>query len=147
MITRPARAWPFVTLTLAALILSACTLEQILIGQWYDVQTPRTGACPALQWRFVVNPQRLIDGFVATGGQQRLATLSGVLNPDDSFAMTATDTAGHRTAAVTGRFTSQVSTIAIHGDAAGSACDGQTFTLRLGPYFAFQGGGGGGGGN
>ncbi len=32
--------------TLAALILSACTLEQILIGQWYDIQTPRAGACP-----------------------------------------------------------------------------------------------------
>jgi hypothetical protein len=47
---------------------------------------------------------------------------------------------------VAGRFTSQVSTLSIHGDAAGSGCDGQTFDLRLSGYFARQGGGGGGGG-
>jgi hypothetical protein len=73
-----------------------------------------------------------------------IATLSGRLNPDDSFRMMAT--AGQRTASVTGQFTSQVSTIAIHGDAAGRACDGQVFRMRLGTYFAVQGGGGGGGG-
>lgn len=94
----------------------------------------------------MVNAQRSIDGFLLRDGQKRIAILSGTLNADDSFRMTATDTEGHRTAAVTGTFTSQVSTISIHGDAA-SACDGQTFTLRLGSYFANQGGGGGGGGN
>jgi hypothetical protein len=131
----------------AALVLSACTLDQILIGQWYAIQTPQADACPRLQWRFVVSPQRAIDGFLMRDGQQRIATLSGLLNADDSFRMTATDTADHRTADVTGRFTAQVSTISIHGDGAGSACDGRTFALRLGSYFAFQGGGGGGGGN
>lgn len=126
-------------------MVSACTLEQVLIGQWYFIQTPQAGACPRLDWRFVVDPQRSIDGSVSGGG--RVATLSGTLNADDSFRMTATDTVSHRTAEVTGRFTSQVSTIAIRGDAAGSGCDGQMFGLRLGSYFAYQGGGGGGGGN
>ena len=130
----------------AACILSGCTFEQILIGQWYTVDTPQAGACPRLEWRFFVNPQRSINGFLSHGGQQRTAILSGLLNPDDSFQITAKDIATNQTANVTGRFTSQVSTISIQGDAAGSACDGQTFNLRLGGYLARQGGGGGGGG-
>ena len=121
-------------------------LEQLLIGQWYSVYTPAVGACPRLEWRFVVDPHRTINGFLAGDGQQRIANLSGLLNDDDSFQITATDLAGGRTARVTGRFTSQVSTMSIRGLAAGAACDGQTFKLRLGSYFARQGGGGGGGG-
>jgi len=135
-----------IALVLGATLLSGCALEQILIGQWYTVYTPSAGACPALAWRFVVNPQRSIDGFLSGDGQQRIANLSGVLNADDSFQITATDVAGTRTANVTGRFTSQVSRISIHGDGAGRACDGQTFDLPLGRYFSFSGGGGGGGG-
>jgi len=126
--------------------LPGCTLEQILIGQWYTISTPPAGACPGLAWRFVVNPQRSISGFLSGDGQQRIANLSGLLNADDSFQITATEVAGNRTANVTGQFTSRVSTISIHGLAAGSACDGQTFKLRLGGYFTRQGGGGGGGG-
>jgi hypothetical protein len=126
-----------------ACVLPGCTMEQILIGQWYTIDTPPIGACPQLAWKFVVDPQRTIGGSLSRGWHD-IATLSGRLNPDDSFQMTAT--AGQRTASVTGRFTSQVSTIAIHGDAAGSACDGQVFRMRLGTYFAVQGGGGGGGG-
>jgi hypothetical protein len=135
-----------IALFLAASYLSGCTLDQILIGQSYILATPPAGACPSLTWRFVVNPQRAISGSLAYGTQSPVATLSGQLAADDSFRMAATGIAGHGTADVTGRFTSQVSTITIHGDAAGSACDGQTFELRLGSYFAHQGGGGGGGG-
>jgi hypothetical protein len=131
---------------LIAFLLTGCTLEQILIGQLYTITTPPAGACPRLDWHFVVNPQRSISGLLSGDGQRPVANLSGQLNPDDSFQMTATSVTGNRTAAVTGQFTSQVSTISIHGDAAGSACDGQTFHLRLGGYFAFQGGGRGGGG-
>lgn len=134
------------SLALVASFLPGCMIEQILIGQWYRVYTPTVGACPRLEWRFVVNPQRSIDGFLSGDGQQRIATLSGRLNADDSFQITTTDVAGNPTGNVTGQFTSQVSTISINGLAAGSACDGQTFKLRLGSYFARQGGGGGGGG-
>ncbi|MFL5287584.1 MAG: hypothetical protein ACJ8AW_43065 [Rhodopila sp.] len=130
-----------------ACLLPGCTLEQILIGQWYTIDTPAAGACPPLEWQFVVDPQRTVSGSLLLGTNRPIASLSGQLNPDDSFQMTATELAGHRTARVTGQFTSQVSTIAIHGDAAGSACDGQIFRLRLSSYFARQGGGGGGGGN
>lgn len=130
----------------AALGLSGCTLEQILIGQRYLIYTPPAGACPSLGWQFVVDPQRSIDGILSGDRQQPIAKLAGVLNADDSFRMTATSLAGGQTAEVTGRFTSLVSTISINGDAAGSGCDGQTFSLRLGGYFSRAGGGGGGGG-
>ncbi len=135
-----------IALALAASLLPSCTFEQILIGQWYTIYTPAAGTCPRLEWRFVVNAQRLIGGFLSRDGRQQFANLSGVLHPDDSFQITATDVAGGRTASVTGRFTSLVSTISIHGDGAGSACDGQIFNIRLGSYFSRQGGGGGGGG-
>jgi hypothetical protein len=131
---------------LAASLLLGCTLEQILIGQCYIIYTPPSGACPGLEWQFVVNPERSIGGFLSRDGRQPTANLSGVLNADDSFWITVTEVAGNRTASVTGRFTSQVSTVSIRGGALGSACDGQTFTMRLGAYFASQGGGGGGGG-
>jgi hypothetical protein len=132
-------------LTLGGCTLSGCTLEQIQIGQWYTLDTPAAGACPNLQWHFEVNPQRAMGGFV-TRGQQRIASFSGVLNADDSFQVTAADAASSRTANVAGQFTSDVSTLSIHGDAIGSACDGQSFELRLRSYFSRQGGGGGGGG-
>jgi hypothetical protein len=121
-------------------------IEQILIGQWYIIDTPPAGACPRLQWQFVVNPQRRFNGFLASESQHRIGNLSGQLAPDDSFQVTVTDAAGNPTASVTGRFTSQVSTLSIRGAGAGSACDGQTFEMRLSGYFARQGGGGGGGG-
>jgi hypothetical protein len=140
------RATGTLALVLAAAVLPGCTLEQILIGQWYNIATPQAGACPRLEWRFVVNAQRSIGGFLSRDGQQPIANLTGVLNADDSYQMTATDVAGTRTATVTGKFTSLVSTMSIHGDAAGSACDGQTFNLRLGGYFTRQGGWSGGGG-
>ncbi|MGD0103850.1 MAG: hypothetical protein ABSC06_07410 [Rhodopila sp.] len=135
-----------IALALVAGLLPGCTLEQLLIGQIYNIDTPPAGGCPHLLWHFVVNPQRSIIGVLSQNGQQPIANLSGMLNADDSFQITATDVAGNRTANVTGQFTSQVSTIAIHGDAAGSACDGVTFRLRLGGYFASQGVGHGGGG-
>ena len=136
-----------VGIVLTACLLPGCTLEQILIGQWYGIETPAAGACPRLEWQFVVDAQRSITGSLWRNVRQPIAGLSGRLNPDDSFEITATGLAGDRTADVTGRFTSQISTISIRGDAAGPGCDGQTFSLRLGAYFAAQGGGGGGGGN
>jgi hypothetical protein len=134
-------------LILTACLLPGCALEPILIGQWYAIETPAAGGCPPLVWRFVVDAHRSIAGSLSLRDQQRIAALSGGLGPDDSFQITAAGVAGNHAAKVTGRFTSQISTIFIQGDAAGDHCDGQTFNLRLGDYFMAQGGGGGGGGN
>jgi hypothetical protein len=148
MMTRQAsvRTTGTIALALAACLLPGCSIEQILIGQLYTIDTPRAGDCPGLEWKFVVNAERSIGGFLSREGQQRIANLSGMLNADDSFQIMVTEVAGNRTANVTGRFTSQLSTISIQGDAAGSACNGKTFDIRLGRYFSRQGGGGGGGG-
>lgn len=127
-------------IALAAGTLAACTFNQIMIGQFYRIYTPSAGACPVLEWDFVVNPARRISGSLLRGNQGKIATLSGILAQDESFHINATSiTDKHRTADITGRFTSQVSVISIRGDAAGSGCDGQTFKLRLGAYFALQG--------
>jgi hypothetical protein len=133
----------------AGAALSGCTLDQILIGQLYVVETPPTGRCPALIWQFVINPQHSITGSLLNVNQQPIAALSGQLNAGDSFQITASDIRGQQTASVTGQFRWQESTVVIHGDAAGSACDGQTLAFHLSDYFARQGGGesGGGGGN
>lgn len=135
-----------VALVFAACSLQGCKVEQLLMGEWYTIYTPQVGHCPRLAWQFVVNAQRVIGGSLLRGWQQPVANLSGVLHDDDSFQITATSVTGNRTADVTGEFASGVSTITIHGDGAGAACDGQTFKLRLGGYFNAQGGSVGDGG-
>lgn len=135
----------FIALAVAASVLSGCTGEQIMIGQWYRIDTPPQGACPSLELRFVVDPQRSVGGVLVRDRRDQIAALSGVLNPDDSFDIKAVDATGKRPTIVTGRFTPGISTISIRGDVAGSACDGQTFEMYLGRYFSRQGGGGGGG--
>ena len=133
-------------MTLLAWLLTGCAVEQIATGQWYTISTPEAGACPVLQWHFVVDPERSLAGYIVRDGQERVANLSGRINPDDSFRMTATAVSGQQTAAISGRFTSDASTIAIQGNGAGPACNGQTFTLHIARFLARQGGGGGGGG-
>jgi hypothetical protein len=139
MTTRRLHVWAAILLLLAG-----CSVEQLLIGQWYGIVTPPAGACPRLVWRFVVDPSRAINGYLSSDAQEKVATLSGSLAPDDTFQITAVATATQRSALITGQFTPGISTIAIHGEAAGPGCDGKTFQLRLGRYFATQGGGGGG---
>ncbi len=129
-----------------SVLMTACTLPQVMVGQLYRIETPPSGACPTLVWQFVVDAQHAIAGSLARAGQFPFADLSGELHPDESFVMTATAHDDRRTAEATGQFTAEVSTLTIRGDGAGAGCDGQTFRLRLGGYFARQGGGGGGGG-
>jgi hypothetical protein len=147
MKTKPAvrRAATGIGLATTLFLLSACNLEQVEIGNWNTLLTPRTGACPVLQWQFVVNPQRSIGGYLSPFQGNRIATLSGTLNPDDTFRMTATPLDGNRTATIiTGRFNQQLTTMTIAGDVAGPACDGQTLKLRNVYYYGPYNGGGGG---
>lgn len=129
-----------IVVLLAGSLIAGCSLEQLQIGEWYTIYTPSAGSCPGLRWAFFVDAQRKINGSVSLDAVRQVADLTGVLDPDDSFRMIATDQERHRTAEVTGRFTSLVSTIAIQGDGLSAGCDGQTFSLRLGGYFAHAGG-------
>jgi hypothetical protein len=139
-------SWPRAALAVIATLPAACSPPQIMIGQFYSIPTPPAGDCPALLWQFVVDPQRVISGSLSRVGEAPFASLSGILAADESFRMTATANPDKRSATVSGAFSAQITTISIHGDAAGTGCDGQSFALRLGGYFARQGGGGGGGG-
>jgi len=140
------RGWLVPATAAFALLPMACSAPQILIGQLYSIPTPPAGDCPALLWRFVVDAQRTIAGSVSRVGQPPFATLSGTLAADQSFRMTASNIAEKSSAIVSGAFSAQVTTLSIQGEAAGPGCNGKSFALRLGAYFARQGGGGGGGG-
>src|SRR6185437_12433852 len=129
---------------LLAMLLSGCHLEQVQIGQIFNLSTRASGACPTLQWEFFVDAQRAIHGTLQSNFKP-LATITGVLNPDDTFRMDLAAQTGGETATVNGAITSAGATFAIAGNAAGAGCNGQTFTLY--GRQLFQGSSYGGGGN
>ena len=142
-LARRAGAWT--ALACCTFILAACQAEQVELGEWNTFYTPHQAACPVLQWQFLANAQRSIGGFLLTAnGGARLANLSGTLNQDDTFQMTATAIVGNQTSTVTGRFSGTLTTVTIHGDIAGSACNGQTFKLRFMDFYGPRAFGGGG---
>jgi len=129
---------------LLTLLLGGCHLEQVQIGQIFNLPTPASGACPKLQWQFFVNAQRTIHGTLESNFNP-VAKINGVLNPDDTFRMDLTAATSRETATVNGAITSEGATFAIAGNAAGAGCNGQTFTLY--GRQLFQGSSYGGGGN
>lgn len=124
-------------------MLAGCTLQQVMIGESYILETPPSRDCPPLEWRFVVNAQMVMQATVTTSTQQPVAHLAGPFGSDDSFRMTIQ---GSDRELAIGQFTSQISTIEIQGNWAGSACAGKVYRLRLGSFFARHGGGYSGGG-
>lgn len=126
------------------LMLGGCQLEQVQLGESFIVYTQPTGACPGLQWQFVVDAHRAIAGTLLQSGAP-IARLSGTLAADDTFRMSATPPSGSPTI-ISGAITSQRTTFTIDGDVAGAGCNGQTLVLRGGQVFqgnSYNGGGGG----
>jgi hypothetical protein len=128
---------------LLAILLGGCQLEQVQLGQEYIVYTDAAGACPRLTWQFVVDVHRAIGGMLLTDGKP-LAKITGVLNPDDTFRMDLAATSG-KTGTVNGAITSTDTVFTLVGDAAGTACNGQTFHLHGGQQFQGNRAGGDGG--
>lgn len=129
-----------IALATTALASCAWTLEQVQLGQWYTIHTMPAGTCPGLDWHFVVDANRSMNGYIASAPLQPTATFSGTLNADDSFEMTATDVVTNRKAHVSGKFTSQF--IAISIDGPGTVCDKQSFKIRMVRGLGLGGGGG-----
>jgi hypothetical protein len=140
--TTPRRVVALTVGTLALGLVASCTLEQVLLGQWYTLQTIPQGTCPALEWHFVVDAHRSIGGYLDRDQFKQIGLLSGTLNPDDSFQMWVTQIGGGRKESVTGRFTSQYVTLSLDGT---WICEKQTLRVWL-PRGLGGGGGGGGGG-
>lgn len=131
---------------LLATLLGGCTFEQVQLGQEFIVYTDAAGACPKLTWQFVFDAQRAIHGELFATNGKSLAKITGILNQDDTFRMDLAPTAGGATSTVNGAITSQDTKFTLVGDAAGTACNGQTFTLHGGQQFQGNRYGGGGGG-
>ncbi len=127
---------------LALGVVAACTLEQVLPGQWYALHTRPQGGCPALDWHFVVDAQRSIGGYLSREPSNQIGTLSGTLNADDSYEMWVTQKDTGRKESVTGRFTAQDVTFSMDGS---WICEKQVLRISL-PRGLGGGGGGGGGG-
>ncbi len=119
--------------------IASCSLEQVPIGTWNLIHTVPQGSCPAFDWHFLVDAGRNISGYVAVDQFRQIATLSGVLNPDDSFQIWATEVGGSRREGVTGRFTSQIVTLSLDGT---WMCGKQTFRIRPVQHLGLEGGGG-----
>ncbi len=126
------------------MLIGGCQIEQVQLGQVFIIYTEAAGACPMLQWQFVVDAQRAISGMLLTNGKP-LAKITGILNPDDTFRMDLAAPGRGGTATVDGAITSQGATFAIAGDAAGAGCNGQTFNLHGSQLFQGSRSGGGGG--
>jgi hypothetical protein len=118
---------------------ASCSVEQVQIGEWNLIYTVAQGSCPALDWHFLVDARRDISGYVTRGGSPQIASLSGVLNADDSFQMWATEAGGGPKESVTGRFTSQLVTLSLDGT---WMCGKQTFRIRPVVNRGLLGGGG-----
>ncbi len=140
--TVPKRLIAWAIVASAAGLVGACQLEQVMLGQWYTVRSAPQGTCPALDWHFVVDAQRSIGGYLDRDQFTKIGTLSGTLNPDDSFQMSVTQTDTGRKESVTGQFTAQYMTLALDGT---WICGKQAFRIWL-PRGLGGGGGGGGGG-
>lgn len=122
------------------IMLPSCHLEQVQIGQFYTIRTAAIGACPMLDWTFVVDAQRHIAGHVSDSNAAVIARLSGTLDADDSYNMVATNLRDGHTADVNGRFTPGLVTLSVK--AAGDPCDGQSFRIRFVRGPGLNGGGG-----
>lgn len=125
--------------TIALGAIGSCSLEQVQIGEQNLIHTVAQGDCPALNWYFLVDARRDINGYVVRDQFRQIATLSGVLNPDDSYQMWATEIGGTRKESVTGRFTAAVVTLSLDGT---WICGKQTFRIRPVSRLGLQGGGG-----
>ena len=110
---------------MAALWMSACSLENAQFGLIYNLYTNPQPDCPRLNWRFVVDPKRIMTGSISIDSLQPIANLSGMLNADDTFRMTATAVDNGWRADVSGRFQTRLITVSVSGP--GAVCDGHTF--------------------
>lgn len=113
----------------AVLTLAACTVEQFPIGEWINLITPATGACPELTWSVVVQADRSMGGDVYWDQRRHSSHLTGVLHPDDTLQLSAPDVGGTRDAAVTGLARQDAVTMTIHGS--GGACNGLTLAAPI----------------
>jgi hypothetical protein len=117
-----------IALASAASFKPAHAVEQVMLGEGYMFHSPPTGTCPGLDWHVVVDGDRSVEGMVGWDRMKHTASLTGVLNADDSFHMSAKENGGSITAKIDGKVT--VSTLTITIDGTGTGCDKKTITMK-----------------
>jgi hypothetical protein len=114
-------------------------IEEVTLGQWFNLHTSPSGTCPGLDWRVAVDADRQIAGYVAWDRMKHSAKLSGVLNADDTFSIAGDEVGGNRHAVITGKVNAEYVALTINGT--GTGCDKQQLRApRINT--AVQGGGG-----
>lgn len=111
------------------LALAACAVEQFPIGEWMNLITPHTGACPELTWHLVVQADRSMGGDVFWDQRRHSAHVTGVLHPDDTFQLSSANVGGTLDATVSGQAKRDAATMTIHG--IGGPCDGLTLAAPI----------------
>jgi hypothetical protein len=129
------------SLAIATSITPAPAVEQVELGQLYFFHSPPVGTCPGLDWHTVVDKDREITGWISWEGNKHLATVTGKLNPDDTFQVTAKEVVGgNHMATVTGKVASGTLTFTINGS--GTGCDGKTWKIQRSTQGSASGGAG-----
>jgi hypothetical protein len=109
-------------------------------GRLYAFHSTPTGACPAMDWHIVLQPDNTLVGFIAWDGMKHLAKVSGTLETGRVFQMAAVEQGGaERTGSVKGQVEDTFIVASLEGTRTG--CDHQQISV---PYFASGLSGGGG---
>lgn len=119
----------------------AASLPQLINptdGSVYSFSTRKSGTCPNLEWHVVVRDGSSLGGVISWDNERRVARVSGRLNPDRSFQMTATEVNGRGKATITGqvladgRMSARIS---------GAGCESRLIEVPLRPAFSSFGSG------
>ena len=85
---------------------ATATMQQLITpgeGSVYTFSSARSGTCPNLEWHVVVRGGNALGGVISWDNERRVARVSGKLNPDRTFQMTATEVNGRGKASITGQ--------------------------------------------
>lgn len=90
----------------AALVAGATShqaLAQAVQGNVYVFHSQPTGGCPTLDWHVVVGPNHSLSGMIAWDDMKAMARVTGTVDSDNKFTMTAQEVGGQaRSATVSG---------------------------------------------
>ena len=93
----------FTGILLTGAVWDAAVAERPVEGTVYVFHSKANDGCPALDWHVVVGINGALNGMISWDAMKSMAHVSGTMNADKDFSMTATEVGGAgRTAAITG---------------------------------------------
>jgi hypothetical protein len=127
-------------IALSTIPIAGSAVAQQPKGRLYAFHSTPTGACPAMDWHVVLQPDNTLVGFIAWDDMKHLAKVSGTLETGRVFHMAAVEQGGAgRKGTVKGQVEDTFIVASLDGTKTG--CDNQQISV---PYFAGGLSGGGG---